>query len=194
MRLRGLTRKILILGAGLALLSGTAALTAGVGFTDARMLNAKVVLAKGAIHLSNSRAGKSILMGLNMLPGQLVRGWAKIGNPTKLQLAVTLGKSRLIEDAGVYGGRLSQRLLLKVEWIQNGKRPIPEYWGMLSKMRTVKLGVFKPREVRWYLLTAYFPDGGPSVGTAGDNAYMGADLTVQFDWTATLAPKAKGKK
>jgi hypothetical protein len=31
-------------------------------------------------------------------------------------------------------------------------------------------------------LTAYFPDGGPAVGTTGDNAYMGADLTVEFDW------------
>ena len=184
-RLRhSLTRKALILAAGLALLGGTAALAASVGLTDARMDSRAVIVSSGgAIHLSNSRAGKSVLRGFNMKPGGSVQGTVKIAGRGKKRLAMTLRKSKLIEEAGRTGGRLSQRILLKVEWVRTGKKkPKVVYLGVLGKMRIVKLGTFKPKEKRTYRLTAYFPDGGPATGTAGDNAYMGANLSVEFDW------------
>jgi hypothetical protein len=183
-RTHRLTRKALILAAGLAVLGGTAALAVNVGFTDARTdSRAVIVVAHGAIHLSNSRAGKALLVGLNMKPGGSVQGTVKIGARGKTKLQMTLRKGRLLEEAGQAGGRLSQRLILKVEWLRTGKKaPKVVYLGVLGKMRIVKLGTFKPNERRTYRLTAYFPDGGPAAGTTGDNAYMGADLTVEFDW------------
>jgi hypothetical protein len=180
----GLTRKALILAAGLALLGGTAALAANIGLTDARMESrAVIVVAGGAIHLSNSRAGKAVLVGLNMKPGGSVQGTVKVGSRGNRRLAMTLRKSGVRENVGLAGGRLSQRILLKVEWVRTGKKtPKLVYLGVLGKMRIVKLGTFKPRERRTYRLTAYFPDGGAASGLAGDNAYMGADLSVEFDW------------
>jgi hypothetical protein len=184
LRTHGLTRKALILAAGLALLGGTAALAANIGFTDARMdSRAVIVSANGAIHLSNSRAGKAVLVGLNMKPGGSVQGTVRIGARGTKRLQMTLRKSRVRENAGMTGGKLSQRMLLKVEWLRTGKkRPKVVYLGVLGTMRVVKLGTFKPKERRTYRLTAYFPDGGPAVGTTGDNAYMGANLSVEFDW------------
>jgi hypothetical protein len=184
LRTHSLTRKALILAAGLALLGGTAALAANIGFTDARMdSRAVIVSANGAIHLSNSRAGKAVLVGLNMKPGGSVQGTVRIGARGTKRLQMTLRKSRVRENAGMTGGKLSQRMLLKVEWLRTGKkRPKVVYLGVLGTMRVVKLGTFKPKERRTYRLTAYFPDGGPAVGTTGDNAYMGANLSVEFDW------------
>ena len=184
LHLHGLTRKALILAAGLALLGGTAALAANIGLTDARMdSRAVIVVAGGAIHLSNSRAGKAVLVGLDMKPGGSVQGTVKIGARGTKRLQMTLRKNAVRENVGLAGGRLSQRLLLKVEWLRTGKKkPKVVYLGVLGSMRIVKLGTFKPKERRTYRLTAYFPDGGPAAGSTGDNAYMGANLSVEFDW------------
>jgi len=71
---------------------------------------------------------------------------------------MTLRKGRLLEEAGQAGGRLSQRLILKVEWLRTGKKaPKVVYLGVLGKMRIVKLGTFKPNERRTYRLTPTSP-------------------------------------
>jgi spore coat-associated protein N len=182
--IHGLTRKALILAAGLALLGGTTALAASIGFTDARTdSRAVIVVANGAIHLSNSRAGKAVLVGLNMKPGGSVQGTVKIGARGTKRMQMSLRKSGVRENAGLAGGKLSQRMLLKVEWLRTGTRkPKVVYLGVVGAMRVVKLGTFKAGERRTYRLTAYFPDGGPAAGTTGDNAYMGANLSVELDW------------
>ena len=123
-----------------------------------------------------------MLVALNVKPGGFAQGTVKIGSRNSTRLRMTLRKSRLIEEPGLAGGRLSQRMRLEVEWLRKGKKPKVVYFGVLGRMPVVKLGDFKPKEQRTCRLTAYFPDGGPTDGTTGDSAYMGTNLSVELDW------------
>lgn len=90
------------------------------------------------------------------------QGTVKLGARGTKRLQMTLRKNGVRENAGLVGGKLSQRLLLKVEWLRTGKKkPKVVYLGVLSSMRIVKLGTFKPKERRTYRSRPTSPTADP---------------------------------
>jgi len=138
----------------------------------------------GRVKISNSRGGKAILGCQAMGPGNSGKGSVVIGNKNKKRKArFFLAMSNLVDSPGNSVGRLSYRLVLKVQRISNKRRPQTVYYGPLRDLPMVGLGVFKPREKRTYLFTMTFADRGAAL----DNAYQTSSTSVTFNWYARPA-------
>jgi hypothetical protein len=137
----------------------------------------------GRVRIKDSM-GRDALVGMHgMMPGDTTSGTVQIGNASKVRASFYLGLSRLTETPGPGGGRLSYRLVLTVKRLSTRHRPILVYTGPLRQMPMLKLGVFKPRESRTYRFSVLFPEGGPVM----DEAYQQASTSLDFNWYARRA-------
>jgi hypothetical protein len=143
----------------------------------------QLLQASGRIRIKNSRGGDALVGMQGMLPGDHVSGTVRIGNASKARARFYLGLSKLVETQGAGGGRLSYRLVLTVKRLATNRRPQLVYSGPLRQMPLVKLGVFRPREIRTYRFAVLFPEGGPSM----DDRFQRATTSLQFDWYARRA-------
>ncbi len=177
-------------GAAIATLILALAISAGA-FALPKGPELSGMAAEGPITLSSSRAGTALLHGEGIMPGDSVTGLITLANkgdrPGKL--ALTLGG--LQEQPGVYGGRLSSVMKLRIDDLTSGGAPVDT---TLSRSTPLLLADLKGRQSRTYRLTATFPDTGVPAGPGlGDNAQQGSRLEVAMTWALTerepVAPK-----
>lgn len=143
--------------------------------------------AKGALAIDQSRAGRALVRGRNLRPGQAVRGHAVVENAGDAPARITLSSRHLAGVAGPNGGSLAEVLMLRVRkrTLHNSRRgPRTLYEGALGEMPPLDLGTWGPGGVHEYTFRVELPDTGrPSTATSGDNAYQGSSAEVGFVWT-----------
>jgi hypothetical protein len=136
--------------------------------------------------LGNSRENSAVLVAENIAPGDSVSRTVTISNRGPVAASLALSMAGLREKLGQGGGQLSAKLELGVEDVTGGRPPAPVYGGTVGSMSRQMLGMFGPGESRTYRFEVTFPSGGaPSSPTAGDNAYMGGSMSIDFHWTAS---------
>ena len=90
---------------------------------------------------------------------------------------------RLRQQLGRGGGKLSDRLELRLEEMTDQHSPTTLYAGSVETMSRQALGRYAPGESRTYRFTVTFTDGRAALGAdLEDNAYMGASLSLRFHW------------
>jgi hypothetical protein len=136
-----------------------------------------ITLADGAFSQSNSRDGQAILSASGMAPGASVEGTVTVGNNGSTYAGFTLVRGAVSDQPGAGGGRLSDRLQLRVDDLSAGRLI---YAGRLIDMSPPSLGRFGPGESHSFRFRVTLPDGGP----AADNAYAGSAASIRFDWLA----------
>lgn len=139
-----------------------------------------VSFASGVVKMGNSSSGTAIVSRSKMVPGDAVSGQVVISNRSLRQAAFHLYARNLVDAPGPGGGRLSQKLLLRVKRVgRSSSRRATVYYGVFAGLKSVSLGRFAPRESRRYAFTVTFPAGV----TATDNRYMASTMSVRFDWS-----------
>lgn len=149
------------------------------------------VKASGPVGLSSSRANVALLQGTGIKPGDSVTGLITLSNKGdragKLGLAITSVR----DTPGLYGGRLSSVLQLRLDDLSTGTSPVQT---SLATAHSLTLADLKGKQSRTYKVTATFPDTGVPLGpTLGDNAQQGSSVEVALAWNITerdpVAPK-----
>jgi hypothetical protein len=153
----------------------------------------------GSIVHSNSRAGLFIFQASNMVPGGSASGTVTLTNQDALEGDFVLSESNLVDtQLGSGGGGLAHQLSLKIEDVTNPASPTTLYPvanpngpvdDKLADVGTLHVATIPAGQSRTFKFTATFPNGGvppsPSSVTSGDNAYQGAAMSTEFDWTST---------
>ena len=110
-------------GAAIATLIFALAIAAGA-FALPKDAELGRMAADGPVVLSSSQPGVAVLQGENIMPGDSVTGLITLSNkgdkPGKLALMLT----GLRDRPGVYGGRLSSVLRLRVDDLTSGSAPV----------------------------------------------------------------------
>jgi hypothetical protein len=186
-----LTRRRLTAALVLSVLAVAACATAALAITGAlhgvTRPAAQAVEVSGAFRHANSRSGAAILGATAMRPGDVATGDVTITNSGDLAGVFHLGSSIATEAAGAGGGRLPDRLLLRIVDATDPAAPVELWAGPLSSFTGRGLGTLQPHDGRTYRISATFPD----TGAGGDNAFAGASTSVSFAWTATaISPPA----
>jgi spore coat-associated protein N len=144
----------------------------------------------GNLSQSNSKAGAAILTAASMSPGESTTGTVDITNNGDVPGAFSLSSSNLTNTPA--SPAFSSKLDLTVEDCgtpaASCASPSSVYSGKLGALGTQALGTFAAGAAHRYRFTVTFPDGGvPSGPSAGDNAYKGAQTSIQFDWQSAGA-------
>jgi hypothetical protein len=136
--------------------------------------------ADGPVTLSSSRAGTALLHGENIMPGDSVTGLITLSNKGDRPGKLALTLSGLRDRPGLYGGRLSSVLRLRVDDLTNGSAPVET---TLARTTPLALADLKGRQARTYKVTATFPDTGLPPGPGmGDNAQQGSSVEIALTW------------
>jgi hypothetical protein len=138
----------------------------------------------GNLTHSNSKAPGAILNVSGLKPGESQNGTVDITNTGDVDGVFTVSKSGVVDSDP--GNPLSATLDLLIQDLGDPaapSAPVQKYFGKLGAMGARGLGTFAAGEAHRYKFTVTFPDGGTPAGpNAGDNAYKGDDVTVQYDW------------
>jgi hypothetical protein len=130
--------------------------------------------ATGSLKLTSSRGGKAIFKAGAVAPGRAVGGRVRIRNSRKGSASIYLSQRRVADRPGPGGGRLSPRLLLRVDDLTR-RRVV--YAGALRGLRRKRIGKFRARESRRFRFTVTVP-------AALDNSYQGSSVTTNYRWQA----------
>ena len=134
----------------------------------------------------NSRQGSAVLEARNIAPGDSRSATVTITNRDGAPASFSLTKHGLREQLGRGGGRLSDRLELRLEDVTNQPSPTTLYSGALGSMSRQTLGKYMPGESRTYRFTVTFTDRRAASGAdLADNAYMGGSLSLGFHWRSS---------
>lgn len=133
----------------------------------------------------NSREGSAVLVTEDLAPGDSHSQTVTITNQEPAPTSFALSKAALREKPGFGGGKLSTKLELRVEYVTDARPSATVYRGTVGSMSRQPLGRFAAGESRTYRFTATLPDGGVASPTSGDNAYMGASMSLDFHWTSS---------
>ena len=141
--------------------------------------------ADGPVTLASSLPGTALLKADHVKPGDRVSGMISLTNKGDRPGALQLGVTGRHDQPGIYGGRLSDVLKLKIEDL-SGRVPPRE---VVDRASTFALGKLAGRETRSYRVTATFPDGGIPAGPfTGDNLLKGSSVEVALQWQLTAGP------
>lgn len=181
-------RKLLATVAVLAALAlGAATLQAAVGWQPASAAPQVEASAGGSMALTDSEQEGAIFTIANLGPGDTGEGDVAIANSGSIPGTLALAAADLGDVPGRFGGKLSDRLLLRLEDVSSG---LPEqvYSGGLAAMPELQLGTLAPGEARTYRFLVTLLDGGsPSSPFVDDNVYQRASTGVGYEWTLTEA-------
>lgn len=134
----------------------------------------------------NSRQNSAVLEARNIAPGESRSATVTITNRDGEPATFSLTKYGLREQFGRGGGRLSERLELRLEEVTDQPSPTTLYSGALGSMSRQTLGKYMPGESRTYRFTVTFTDRRAALGAAlADNAYMGGSLSLGFHWRSS---------
>jgi hypothetical protein len=138
------------------------------------------ITADGPVALSSSKKGVALLQGTGIKPGDSVTGLITLSNKGDKPGRLALMLSGLNDRPGVYGGRLSSVLRLRIDDLTTGGAPVET---SLVRSTPVTLGDLKGRQSRTYRVTATFPDSGLPAGAGlGDNSQQGSTVEVAMAW------------
>jgi hypothetical protein len=142
-----------------------------------------VSFASGVVQMGNSIAGSAVVSRSKMVPGDTVSGQVIISNGGVRAAEFHLYARNLIDTPGPAGGRLSQRLMLRIKRVGRvSARRATVYNGVFRGLKSASLGRFAPHESRRYVFTVAFP-----VGTSAlDSTYMASSMSVRFDWSTSV--------
>ncbi len=164
-------------------LAAMMAVASGASFTSTSANAGNIVTAGNLTH-SNSKAPGAILNVSGLKPGESQNGTVDITNTGDVDGVFTVSKSGVVDSDLV--NPLSAKLDLLIQDLGDPaapSAPVQKYFGKLGAMGARGLGTFAAGEAHRYKFTVTFPDGGTPAGpNAGDNAYKGDDVTVQYDW------------
>jgi hypothetical protein len=147
--------------------------------------------AEGPVSLSSSRANVALLQGTGIKPGDSVTGIITLSNRGDRAGKLMLTVSGVHDTPGLYGGRLSSVLQLRLDDLSTGTAPVQR---ALATAGSIPLTDLKGHQSRTYKVTATFPDTGVPPGpTLGDNAQQGSSVEMALAWNITekdpVAPK-----
>ena len=164
----------------LAIAAGALALPKNAKLGDMR--------ATGPVTLSSSAPGVALLHGEGLLPGDSVTGLITLRNTGDKTGRLALSLSGLSDTPGIYGGRLSSVLRLRIDDLTSGSAPVET---TLARTTPVPLANLSGGRARTYKVTATFPDTGIPAGPGlGDNAQQGSKVEVAMAWSLTEAEPA----
>ena len=166
-------------GAALATIILMLAIAAGA---SALPRNAELgrMAAEGPVKLSSSKNGVALLQGTGIKPGDSVTGLITLSNKGDKTGKLSLLISGVHDHPGLYGGRLSSVLRLRVDDLTSHGAPVQT---TLDRTTPLPLGDLEGRQARTYKVTATFPDTGVPAGPAlGDNAQQGSSVEVALAW------------
>ncbi|MEA2310263.1 MAG: hypothetical protein QOE28_231, partial [Solirubrobacteraceae bacterium] len=145
--------------------------------------------AAGSVTLAASDdGGTALLRADHLVPGRSVSGTISLGNVGESGGELSLVQTALDDVQGRGGGVLSRALVLDVDRLGSAAGRV--YHGPLAGQPALDLGLFPAGGSRTYRLTLTLPDTGRPPGPlSGDNALMGASVTVGWLWgTETAGP------
>jgi hypothetical protein len=147
--------------------------------------------AAGAVTLADSDSSTAILHADGLRPGHSVSGSVTLGNVGESPGRLSLLRTRMVDVPGVGGGLLSRALALRVDEL-GGSSPRLAWSGALTGPEIIELGTLPAGAMRTYRLTLTMPDTGQPAGPlAGDNAFQGASVTIDWAWaTESETPAA----
>jgi hypothetical protein len=141
------------------------------------------IAADGPVTLASNRPGVALLHADHVVPGDRISGMVSLTNKGDVPGTLALGVTGRHDEPGIYGGRLSDVLKLKIEDL-SGR--VPAHEVVINRASTFALGQLAGRESRSYRVTATFPDTGMPTGAAtGDNLLKGASVEVALQWQLT---------
>ena len=176
--------RIFRLTAAVTLAFVAVAVLMGVGTVYAQSSNDLVgVFTGGSLKQLNSRAGAAIVTGERLVPGAVRRSLVVIANDGEQAAASTLSQTNVVDTPGRGGVSLAAVLQLTVA-DTTGMPETVVYRGPLNGLTSVDLGVFKAGESRSYRFTVSFPDGAGTNADVASAGVAGAELSVEYDWTA----------
>jgi hypothetical protein len=179
-RLRAVVPAILLL------LAITAVASAGSREAELGRLSAD-----GPVVLSSTKNGVALLQGAQIVPGDSITGLITLSNTGDKPGTLALMMSGVRDNPGVYGGRLSSVLRVRLEDLTSGRPPIET---TLTRNAPISLGDLPGRQARTYRVIASFPDTGTPGGPAlGDNLLQGSSVEVGLAWHLTAKETAVPK-
>lgn len=132
--------------------------------------------------LANSRAGRFIVRGEDMVPGDKVRGQVRITNKGTLTSVLYVRPRNALDEPGPRRGPLSTKLLLAIRRIDRRRKAHTIWKGYLESMGKVRVGVLKPGAVRRYRFVVTFRVRPPARGYFTDDHFQGSRFTTDFVW------------
>lgn len=138
--------------------------------------NAENVVTAGSMTQTNTAENAAIMGAEDMVPGDVVEGTATIENVGDARGEFTLVVVDMVDTPGPKGGKLSERLELKVFEVGVA---LPIYNGPIDQLHE-SLGTWEPHEERSYRFVVSFPDGI----AATDNLMQLSTVTATFEWNA----------
>jgi hypothetical protein len=174
-----------VIGLGGLVIATAVAVGTGANF-NATSTNPGSLIRAGAIAVTDSLPGNSILTVSPMKPGASSSATVSIANSGNVSATLSLAKANLVDvpASPQFSGKLTLVLqdLGDPTCTTTCPAPVTMYSGPLGSMGTVNLGVFAAAVTHQYRFSVAFPDGGSG---GADNAYGGASTTVDYKWTAT---------
>ncbi len=114
------------------------------------------------------------------MPGDSVTGLITLNNKGDKPGSLALMLSGLRDRPGLYGGRLSSVLRLRIDDLTTGAAPVET---TLARTTPLPLADLRGRQARTYRVTATFPDTGIPAGPGlGDNAQQGSSVEIAMTW------------
>ena len=141
--------------------------------------------ARGSIAIDQSRAGRAVVRGDNIRPGDVLRGKTVVENAGGARARIMLSSDRLRSSMGPDGIAFSDVLQLRVRKRTPGNPrvgPRTMYEGTLGGMPKMKVGLWRPGRHRRFTFRAYYPDGDGVMGST--NAWQQSNASIAFLWTA----------
>ena len=115
------------------------------------------ISAQGPVGLSSSKANVALLQGTGIKPGDSVTGIVTLTNKGDRTGKLGLSITGVHDTPGLYGGRLSSVLQLRIDDLSTGSAPVQT---SLATASNLPLADLKGRQSRTYKVTATFPDTG----------------------------------
>ncbi len=172
-------------------LAVTAAVAMGRGSDERAPARPVATLAEGSFDFENSRGAMPIFAASELGPGDDTSGTVEIANDGEEAGELTLRQHDVVDTPGTGGGLLSHGMSMRIREISDPAKPRALYTGALAPMPVLQLGPLGPGQSRVFEFDASLPDSGtPAGGTAGDNVFQGAALSVGYAWTASELPPA----
>ena len=174
----------LAVGAALVMVLGTIA--GGAAARDRPAQMKRMAAADGVLTLSNSLDDGAIITADGLRPGQSASGTITLGNTGEVAGMLALARTWIDDVPGRNGGRLSNVITLLIEDV-SGPQPREILFGEVGGLEHMVLETLPAGAQRTYRFTVGFPDSGPH---GADNAYIGSELRMDYEWRAGPVPAA----
>jgi hypothetical protein len=131
----------------------------------------------GALEVKNPQSGQAVVTGLNMAPGESVKGRVWVGVNRKADMHLSIAD--VTHGPGPSGATLGGSLKVNVRRIGRGPGPRHVYRGTLDAVGAFELGRWLPGSSHGYRVRLKLP-----YTRASQNALQGASSQFSLLWQA----------